>query len=156
MSCRSGLTLPGRSSTDLVVERYVARCDGRSPRLHSRQRRDGGVPTAGSDVQVLDPWTRHYLGALGVGPGWQYLEVGSGNGSVAEWLCDVVGSSGSVTAVDINTVLLDLVPAQNLRVSQWTSHRRTVRERLRPGQLPCFPAPVAGDAAAVLEKWPRP
>jgi SAM-dependent methyltransferase len=68
--------------------------------------------------KILDPWTRQYLEMLGVGPGWHCLELGSGNGSVAEWLCGVVGSSGSVTAVDINPVLLDLVPAQNLTVEQ--------------------------------------
>jgi ubiquinone/menaquinone biosynthesis C-methylase UbiE len=103
--------------------------------------------------KILDPWTRHYLGALGVGPGWQCLEVGSGNGSVAEWLCGVVGSSGSVTAVDINTVLLDLVPAQNLRVT---------RMDVRTGGLSAnaydlvscraFLHQIAGDAPAVLEK----
>jgi SAM-dependent methyltransferase len=68
--------------------------------------------------KILDPWTRGYLEALGVGRGWHCLELGGGNGSIAEWLCDVVGSPGSVTAVDINTTLLDLVPAQNLTVRQ--------------------------------------
>jgi SAM-dependent methyltransferase len=68
--------------------------------------------------KILDPWTRGYLEGVGVGPGWHCLEVGGGNGSVSEWLCEVVGSSGSVTAVDINTALLDLVPAQNLTVAQ--------------------------------------
>jgi SAM-dependent methyltransferase len=68
--------------------------------------------------KILDPWTRAYLRALGVGQGWQCLELGSGNGSVAEWLCDAVGPSGSVTAADLNTVLLDLVPAPNLTVQE--------------------------------------
>ncbi|MGY1643824.1 class I SAM-dependent methyltransferase [Geodermatophilus sp. SYSU D00703] len=68
--------------------------------------------------KILDPWTRGYLRAVGVGPGWRCLELGSGNGSIAEWLCDTVGPSGSVTAVDVDTVLLDLVPAQNLRVER--------------------------------------
>jgi len=68
--------------------------------------------------KILDPWTRGYLRALGVGSGWRCLELGSGNGSIAEWLCDTVGSAGSVTAVDVDTVLLDLVPAQNLTVQQ--------------------------------------
>jgi SAM-dependent methyltransferase len=68
--------------------------------------------------KILDPWTRGYLQGVGVGPGWRCLELGSGNGSVAEWLCDTVGPSGSVTAVDVDTVLLDLVPAQNLTVER--------------------------------------
>ena len=68
--------------------------------------------------KILDPWTRGYMTALGVGPGWECLELGSGNGSIAEWLCGVVGPSGSVTAVDIDPALLELVPAQNLTVQQ--------------------------------------
>jgi SAM-dependent methyltransferase len=68
--------------------------------------------------KILDPWTRRYLQALGVGPGWRCLELGGGNGSIAEWLCDTVGPAGSVTSVDIDPVLLDLVPAQNLSVRQ--------------------------------------
>ncbi len=68
--------------------------------------------------KILDPWTRGYLRALGVGPGWRCLELGGGNGSITEWLCDTVGLSGSVTALDVNTALLDLVPAQNLTVER--------------------------------------
>jgi SAM-dependent methyltransferase len=77
--------------------------------------------------KILDPWTRGYMRALGVGPGWRCLELGGGNGSIAEWLCDEVGPSGSVTAVDVDPVLLDLVPAQNLTVRQMD---------VRTGQLP--------------------
>ena len=68
--------------------------------------------------KILDPWTRGYLTRLGIGEGWQCLELGSGNGSIAEWLCAKVGSLGNVTAIDINPVLLELIPAQNLRVEQ--------------------------------------
>jgi SAM-dependent methyltransferase len=68
--------------------------------------------------KILDPWTRGYLTMLGVGEGWHCLELGGGNGSIAEWLADRVGASGSVTAIDINPVLLELLPAQNLSVQQ--------------------------------------
>jgi SAM-dependent methyltransferase len=77
--------------------------------------------------KILDPWTRGYLTALGVGDGWHCLELGGGNGSIAEWLAAKVGSSGSVTAIDINPVLLQLLPAQNLSVQ---------RMDLRTGGLP--------------------
>jgi SAM-dependent methyltransferase len=77
--------------------------------------------------KILDPWTRGYLAGLGVGQGWRCLELGGGNGSITEWLCAAVGPSGSVTAADINTVLLDLVPAQNLTVRQLD---------VRTGELP--------------------
>jgi SAM-dependent methyltransferase len=77
--------------------------------------------------KILDPWTRTYLRALGVGAGWHCLELGGGNGSITEWLCDAVGGSGSVTALDINPALLRLIPAPNLTV-QATD--------VRAGQLP--------------------
>lgn len=59
--------------------------------------------------KILDPWTKGYLRTLGLGPGWRCLELGSGNGSVAEWLCAEVGPAGTVTAVDVNPVLVELV-----------------------------------------------
>jgi SAM-dependent methyltransferase len=68
--------------------------------------------------KILDPWTRGYLTSLGIGEGWQCLELGGGNGSIAEWLSAKVGPSGSVTAIDVNPVLLELIPAQNLLVQQ--------------------------------------
>src|SRR5215213_4459755 len=68
--------------------------------------------------KILDPWTRGHLTALGVSQGWQCLELGSGNGSFAEWLCATVRPSGNVTAIDINPVLLELIPAQNLTIQQ--------------------------------------
>lgn len=80
--------------------------------------------------KILDPWTRGYLGGLGAGQGWRCLELGGGNGSIAEWLCAMVGPSGSVTAVDIDTVLLELIPAQNLTVQQLD---------VRTGELPAGP-----------------
>jgi ubiquinone/menaquinone biosynthesis C-methylase UbiE len=68
--------------------------------------------------KILDPWTRDYLIGLGAGEGWHCLELGGGNGSIAEWLATKVGASGTVTAIDINPVLLELLPAQNLSVRQ--------------------------------------
>jgi SAM-dependent methyltransferase len=103
--------------------------------------------------KILDPWTRGYLGAIGVGPGWQCLELGSGNGSIAEWLCGTVGPSGSVTAVDVNTALLDLVPALNLTV-----RRSDVRTDPLPADtydlVSCraFLHQISEHAAAVLDK----
>jgi ubiquinone/menaquinone biosynthesis C-methylase UbiE len=103
--------------------------------------------------KILDPWTRGYIHALGVGQGWNCLELGSGNGSIAEWLCAAVGPSGSVTAVDINTVLLNLIPAQNLTVEQMDV--RTDQLRADAYDLVTCRAmlhQVAEHAPAVLEK----
>src|SRR5215208_3238858 len=69
--------------------------------------------------KILDPWTREYFTALGVGEGWQCLELGSGNGSIAEWLSQTVSPSGNVTAIDINPVLLELIPHKTSRYGRW-------------------------------------
>src|SRR3712207_8958042 len=53
--------------------------------------------------KILDPWTRGYLTALKVGEGWQCLELGGGNGSIAEWLSGTVNPSGSVTRSEEHT-----------------------------------------------------
>jgi SAM-dependent methyltransferase len=103
--------------------------------------------------KILDPWTRGYIEALGVRPGWRCLELGGGNGSVAEWLGATVGSSGSVTAVDVNTALLDLVPSQNLTVRQ--ADVRTDELPEGPYDLVTCRAllhQIAEHAPAVLEK----
>src|SRR3954466_2211020 len=68
--------------------------------------------------KILDAWTQGYLRALGVGHGWQCLDLGIGNGSIAEGLFGPVGPSGGETAGEGTPVLLDLVPAQNLTVRQ--------------------------------------
>jgi hypothetical protein len=68
--------------------------------------------------KILDPWTRGYLTTLGVAEGWHCLELGGGNGSIAEWLAAEVGAPGSVRRSISNPVLLDLLPAQNLSVQQ--------------------------------------
>ncbi len=66
--------------------------------------------------KILDPGTRAHLAALGLREGWNVLELGGGNGSTTEWLCEKVGSTGSVTSIDINPRLIRLVPAQNLTI----------------------------------------
>jgi ubiquinone/menaquinone biosynthesis C-methylase UbiE len=68
--------------------------------------------------KTLDPQTRVHLTALGLRDGWNCLELGGGNGSITEWLCEKAGATGSVTSIDINTRLIRLVPAQNLTVRQ--------------------------------------
>lgn len=107
--------------------------------------------------KILDPWTTGYLRALGVGAGWHCLEVGSGNGSVAEWLCAAVGSAGSVTAVDINPVLLGLIPAQNLTVRQLDMRTEQLEDNSYD-LVSCraFLHQIVEHAPAVLQKMPPP
>src|SRR5262245_59809463 len=62
--------------------------------------------------KILDPRPQASLSALGLKEGWNCLELGGGNGSMTEWLCEQVGASGGVTSVDINPKLIELVAAQ--------------------------------------------
>ncbi len=52
---------------------------------------------------MLDATTTESLGEVGVGPGWNCLDVGAGGGSVARWLAERVAPDGSVVATDIAT-----------------------------------------------------
>ena len=77
--------------------------------IHARQRLDGLE-------QLLDPGTIRHLEALGVAEGWRCLEVGAGGGSVTTWLCQRAGSTGHVTATDLDTRFLDAVTMPNLDI----------------------------------------
>jgi len=48
------------------------------------------------------PIERVYIERLGVGPGWRCLELGSGKGSIAKTLAELVGPNGHVVASDID------------------------------------------------------
>lgn len=58
-----------------------------------------------------DPGTISRLDRLGIAPGWRCLEAGAGAGSIARWLADRVGPTGSVLAADINPRFLTDMPA---------------------------------------------
>jgi SAM-dependent methyltransferase len=66
--------------------------------------------------QFEDPGTIRCLDALGIGPGWRCLEVGGGGGSIAAWLCERVGPTGHVLAVDLETKFLTALDYPNLAV----------------------------------------
>jgi SAM-dependent methyltransferase len=64
----------------------------------------------------LDPITVRHLHATGIEVGWRCLEVGAGGGSIARWLADCVGATGSVLATDIDVrFLTDLPPTVEVR-----------------------------------------
>jgi len=56
---------------------------------------------------IADPRSMRLLGDLDIQPGWQCVELGAGGGSMAMWLADQVGDTGSVMAVDREVTLLD-------------------------------------------------
>ena len=63
-----------------------------------------------------DPATIRYLEEIGVSGGWRCLEVGGGGGTIAEWLCQRVGTAGHVVATDLDTRLLEAVVSPNIEV----------------------------------------
>jgi SAM-dependent methyltransferase len=67
---------------------------------------------------IYDPGTTARLTALGVGEGWRCLELGAGGGSIARWLCDRVGPTGSVTAVDLEPRFLEADPRPNMEIDR--------------------------------------
>jgi hypothetical protein len=67
---------------------------------------------------VLDPGSVRHLEQMGVGPGWRCLEAGAGGGSIANWMCDRVGATGSVTAVDLDTTQLRHLSRPNLEIRE--------------------------------------
>lgn len=68
--------------------------------------------------ELLDPTEREHILRLGLQPGWRCLEVGCGNGSIAQWLATQVGPDGHVVASDLETSYLAGLQAPCLEVRQ--------------------------------------
>ena len=68
--------------------------------------------------QIFDPYTIENMEAIGITESWRCLDVGAGAGSIASWMSDCVGSSGSVVATDINLRFLNQLNKPNLEVRQ--------------------------------------
>jgi SAM-dependent methyltransferase len=54
-------------------------------------------------ARVVDPATTETLTRLGLAPGWRCCDVGSGAGTVAAWMAEHVGPTGSVVSLDVDT-----------------------------------------------------
>jgi SAM-dependent methyltransferase len=65
---------------------------------------------------LYDSGTFRHLEALGIGAGWRCWDVGAGGGTVAAWLAERIGPSGSVLATDIDTRFLDALGRPNIKV----------------------------------------
>ncbi|WFE51202.1 methyltransferase domain-containing protein [Micromonospora sp. WMMD1155] len=95
--------------------------------------------------EMLDPVTLDDLTRLGVNPGHTALDVGAGAGSIARHLCELVGRTGKVIAVDIDTSMLN--PTGVLDVYQ---------RDLRTQPLPVEPGTIdVATARCVLEHLPN-
>lgn len=82
---------------------------------------DNTAPQAGERFAGLaglyDHVTFRHLEALGIQAGWRCLEVGAGGGSVARFMSEQVGTTGSVLATDIDPRwLTDLQANVDVRV----------------------------------------
>ena len=76
--------------------------------------------------KVLDSHSRQRILATGLTTGWQCLEVGPGAGSIMRWLSEQVGTSGKVTAVDLNTRFIKDASRANLEVIEADINRLTL------------------------------
>jgi SAM-dependent methyltransferase len=68
--------------------------------------------------ELLDPGSIRHLSALELPAGARCLEVGAGGGSIAAWLCQYVGPTGSVVATDLDIRYLAAIEAPNLEARQ--------------------------------------
>jgi SAM-dependent methyltransferase len=66
--------------------------------------------------ELLDPVERARIARLGVGPGWRCLELGCGNGSIAQALAERVAPTGHVVASDIDLAYIADLHVQCLEV----------------------------------------
>jgi 2-polyprenyl-3-methyl-5-hydroxy-6-metoxy-1,4-benzoquinol methylase len=70
-----------------------------------------------ASLEVLfDDTSQRHLTRRGLQPGWRCLEVGCGGGSLALWLADQVGPTGSVLATDLDTRFIQQHGRANLEV----------------------------------------
>ena len=63
-----------------------------------------------------DAATIRYFEEIGVSSGWRCLEVGGGEGTIAEWLCQRVATAGRVVATELDTRSLEAIVSPNIEV----------------------------------------
>jgi ubiquinone/menaquinone biosynthesis C-methylase UbiE len=70
--------------------------------------------------QVYGPLTRRLFLAAGIGPGMKVLDVGCGAGDVSLLAADLVGPSGLVLGIDMNTEILETA-RERVQLAGWTN-----------------------------------
>jgi SAM-dependent methyltransferase len=78
--------------------------------------------------KLLDPFERSHIERLGLRQGWRCLEVGCGNGSIAQWLSQRVAPSGHVVASDLDISCIGDVERPCLEVRQLDILRDSIEE----------------------------
>jgi SAM-dependent methyltransferase len=54
-------------------------------------------------ARVVDPATRRTLTEIGIAPGWNCCDVGSGAGTVVAWMAEQIQPGGRVLSLDVDT-----------------------------------------------------
>jgi SAM-dependent methyltransferase len=67
---------------------------------------------------IYDATTVCHLEAVGITEGWHCLEIGGGSPSIATWMAEQVGPTGSVLVTDLNTRFLDTIADPRITVKQ--------------------------------------
>lgn len=70
----------------------------------------------GAGETLFDPFTSRIFDEIGVSEGWRCFEIGAGGGTMAAWLCERVGPSGEVLAIDLDTRFVERLDYPNLEV----------------------------------------
>ena len=70
----------------------------------------------GAFERERDAATIRYFEGIGVSSGRRCLEVGGGAGTIAEWLCQRVGTAGHVVATELDTRSLEALDSPNIEV----------------------------------------
>ena len=73
--------------------------------------------------EVYDPASRRQILLTGITTGWQCLEIGTGAGSMMRWMSEIVGASGRVTAVDLDTRFVRDTQLANVEVIEADIHQ---------------------------------
>jgi 2-polyprenyl-3-methyl-5-hydroxy-6-metoxy-1,4-benzoquinol methylase len=66
--------------------------------------------------KISDPASHQRILATGITTGWQCLEIGAGAGSIMGWIAEIVGKSGKVTAVDLDTRFIKNTHLPNVEI----------------------------------------
>ena len=73
--------------------------------------------------KIYDPASRRQILATGITTGWQCLEIGAGAGSMMRWMSEIVGASGRVTAIDIDTRFVKDTRLANVEIIEADIHQ---------------------------------
>jgi SAM-dependent methyltransferase len=65
---------------------------------------------------LLDVGTKRLIEQSGIAEGAVCLEAGAGGGSIAQWLCGLVGATGRVVATDLDVRALSELTESNLEI----------------------------------------